>query len=58
MSTRRTDRGDVKVHTYSVLARQALAAAYGSPAGEAGSGGSIPLLHTLQAVAPNAEFIL
>jgi acetylornithine deacetylase/succinyl-diaminopimelate desuccinylase-like protein len=39
-------------------ARQALAAAYGSPAGEAGSGGSIPLLHTLQAVAPNAEFIL
>jgi acetylornithine deacetylase/succinyl-diaminopimelate desuccinylase-like protein len=39
-------------------ARQALAAAYGSPAGEAGSGGSIPLLHTLQTVAPNAEFIL
>jgi acetylornithine deacetylase/succinyl-diaminopimelate desuccinylase-like protein len=28
------------------------------PGGEAGSGGSIPLLHTLQAVAPNAEFIL
>jgi acetylornithine deacetylase/succinyl-diaminopimelate desuccinylase-like protein len=39
-------------------ARQALAAAYGSQPGEAGSGGSIPLLHTLQAVAPNAEFIL
>jgi acetylornithine deacetylase/succinyl-diaminopimelate desuccinylase-like protein len=39
-------------------ARQALAAAYGSPAGEAGSGGSIPLLQTLQTVAPNAEFIL
>jgi acetylornithine deacetylase/succinyl-diaminopimelate desuccinylase-like protein len=39
-------------------ARQALEAAYGSPAGEAGSGGSIPLLHTLQTVAPNAEFIL
>jgi hypothetical protein len=39
-------------------ARRALAAAYGSPAGDAGSGGSIPLLHTLQTVAPNAEFIL
>jgi acetylornithine deacetylase/succinyl-diaminopimelate desuccinylase-like protein len=39
-------------------ARQTLEAAYGAPAGEAGSGGSIPLLHTLQTVAPNAEFIL
>ena len=39
-------------------ARRALAEAYGSPAGEAGSGGSIPLLQTLQSVAPNAEFIL
>jgi acetylornithine deacetylase/succinyl-diaminopimelate desuccinylase-like protein len=39
-------------------ARQALADAYGSPAGEAGSGGSIPLLSTLQRAAPNAEFIL
>ncbi|MFD3402109.1 M20/M25/M40 family metallo-hydrolase [Kribbella sp. NPDC058693] len=39
-------------------ARQALADAYGSPAGEAGSGGSIPLLQTLQQAAPNAEFIL
>jgi acetylornithine deacetylase/succinyl-diaminopimelate desuccinylase-like protein len=41
-----------------IAARQALADAYGSPAGEAGSGGSIPLLSTLQRAAPNAEFIL
>jgi acetylornithine deacetylase/succinyl-diaminopimelate desuccinylase-like protein len=39
-------------------ARLALAEAYGKPPGEAGSGGSIPLLQTLQKVAPNAEFIL
>jgi acetylornithine deacetylase/succinyl-diaminopimelate desuccinylase-like protein len=39
-------------------ARQALEAAYGRSAGEAGSGGSIPLLQTLQRAAPNAEFIL
>jgi acetylornithine deacetylase/succinyl-diaminopimelate desuccinylase-like protein len=39
-------------------ARGALEAAYGRPAGEAGSGGSIPLLQTLQRAAPNAEFIL
>ena len=39
-------------------ARRALADAYGTPAGEAGSGGSIPLLSTLQKAAPNAEFIL
>jgi hypothetical protein len=39
-------------------ARQALAPAYGTPAGGAGSGGSIPLLQTLQLVAPNAEFIV
>jgi acetylornithine deacetylase/succinyl-diaminopimelate desuccinylase-like protein len=39
-------------------ARQALEEAYGKPAGEAGSGGSIPLLQTLQQAAPNAEFIL
>ena len=36
----------------------ALEAAYGKPVGEAGSGGSIPLLKTLQGVAPRAEFIL
>jgi acetylornithine deacetylase/succinyl-diaminopimelate desuccinylase-like protein len=35
-----------------------LADAYGSPAGEAGSGGSIPLLSSLHKAAPNAEFIL
>ncbi len=39
-------------------ARVALEAAYDRPAGEAGSGGSIPLLRTLQQAAPNAEFIL
>lgn len=39
-------------------ARSALADAYGKPASEAGSGGSIPLLKTLQSVAPRAEFIL
>jgi acetylornithine deacetylase/succinyl-diaminopimelate desuccinylase-like protein len=39
-------------------ARQALEEAYGKPPGEAGSGGSIPLLQTLQQAAPNAEFIL
>jgi acetylornithine deacetylase/succinyl-diaminopimelate desuccinylase-like protein len=39
-------------------ARRALEEAYGTPAGEAGSGGSIPLLQTLQQAAPNAEFIL
>ena len=39
-------------------ARRAMEAAYGRPPGEAGSGGSIPLLQTLQKAAPNAEFIL
>ncbi|HWD46020.1 MAG TPA: M20/M25/M40 family metallo-hydrolase [Actinomycetota bacterium] len=39
-------------------ARQALEEAYGRPAGEAGSGGSIPLLQTLQQAAPKAEFVL
>jgi acetylornithine deacetylase/succinyl-diaminopimelate desuccinylase-like protein len=39
-------------------ARRALQQAYGKPPGEAGSGGSIPLLQTLQQVAPHAEFIL
>jgi acetylornithine deacetylase/succinyl-diaminopimelate desuccinylase-like protein len=38
--------------------RQALGEAYGKPASEAGCGGSIPLLQTLQKVAPDAEFIL
>ncbi|MDF1602088.1 M20/M25/M40 family metallo-hydrolase [Nocardioides sp. YIM 152315] len=39
-------------------ARTALAEAYGKPAAEAGSGGSIPLLRTLQQACPGAEFIL
>ena len=39
-------------------AREALADAYGKPAGEAGSGASIPLLQTLADIAPAAEFVL
>lgn len=39
-------------------ARGALERAYGKRVGEAGSGGSIPLLRTLQNAAPAAEFIL
>jgi acetylornithine deacetylase/succinyl-diaminopimelate desuccinylase-like protein len=39
-------------------ARKALEEAYGRPAAEAGSGGSIPLLRTLERAAPRAEFIL
>ena len=39
-------------------ARGGAGGAFGRPAGEAGSGGSIPLLRTLQKAAPNAEFIL
>jgi acetylornithine deacetylase/succinyl-diaminopimelate desuccinylase-like protein len=41
-----------------VAARAALQEAFGAPAGEAGSGGSIPLLQALQRVSPDAEFIL
>ena len=41
-----------------VAARAALTEAFGAPVGEAGSGGSIPLLRTLESVAPRAEFIL
>lgn len=41
-----------------VAARQSLEEAYGKPVGYAGSGGSIPLLRTLQTVAPRAEFVL
>jgi acetylornithine deacetylase/succinyl-diaminopimelate desuccinylase-like protein len=37
---------------------RALFDAYGASPGEVGSGGSIPLLQTLQQAAPNAEFIL
>jgi acetylornithine deacetylase/succinyl-diaminopimelate desuccinylase-like protein len=39
-------------------ARRALEDAYGKPVAYAGSGGSIPLLRTLQAAAPRAEFVL
>jgi acetylornithine deacetylase/succinyl-diaminopimelate desuccinylase-like protein len=39
-------------------ARKALEEAYGKPVSDAGSGGSIPLLRTLQAAAPRGEFIL
>jgi acetylornithine deacetylase/succinyl-diaminopimelate desuccinylase-like protein len=39
-------------------ARQALEVAYGKPVGDAGSGGSIPLLRRLQTASPRAEFIL
>jgi acetylornithine deacetylase/succinyl-diaminopimelate desuccinylase-like protein len=41
-----------------VAARAALEEAFGAPAQEAGSGGSIPLLQTLHRVSPGAEFIL
>jgi acetylornithine deacetylase/succinyl-diaminopimelate desuccinylase-like protein len=39
-------------------ARDALRSAYGVEPGDAGCGGSIPLMQTLQRVAPGAEFIL
>jgi acetylornithine deacetylase/succinyl-diaminopimelate desuccinylase-like protein len=39
-------------------ARKAMEAAYGRAPGEAGSGGSIPLLETLRTAVPQAEFIL
>ena len=39
-------------------AKAALEAAYGKPVGEAGSGGSIPLLTYLAEASPGAEFIL
>ena len=39
-------------------AKVALEAAYGKPVGEAGSGGSIPLLTYLSNASPGAEFIL
>jgi acetylornithine deacetylase/succinyl-diaminopimelate desuccinylase-like protein len=41
-----------------VAARAALEEAFGKPVGEAGCGGSIPLLRTLESVAPRAEFVL
>jgi acetylornithine deacetylase/succinyl-diaminopimelate desuccinylase-like protein len=39
-------------------AKLAMAATYGRPANESGSGGSIPLLNTLQQLNPKAEFIV
>jgi acetylornithine deacetylase/succinyl-diaminopimelate desuccinylase-like protein len=39
-------------------ARRALEAAFGQSPGEAGSGGSVPLLQTIQKAVPRAEFIL
>lgn len=39
-------------------ARTALEAAFDTPAGQIGAGGSIPLLHVLQKAVPDAEFIL
>lgn len=39
-------------------ARWAMEQAFGKPVGEAGCGGSIPLLRTLQQAAPGAEFVL
>ena len=39
-------------------AREALTSAYGVEPAEAGSGGSIPLLRTLERAAPGAEFVL
>jgi acetylornithine deacetylase/succinyl-diaminopimelate desuccinylase-like protein len=39
-------------------ARRALEAAFERPAGEAGSGGSVPLLQTIATEVPGAEFVL
>ncbi|WP_084127442.1 M20/M25/M40 family metallo-hydrolase [Demequina sp. NBRC 110054] len=39
-------------------ARDAMAEAFGKPCDEAGSGGSIPLLQTLEDASPGAEFVL
>jgi acetylornithine deacetylase/succinyl-diaminopimelate desuccinylase-like protein len=43
---------------FVAAAREALTEAFGRPTGEAGSGGSIPLLRTLQQASPRAEFVL
>jgi acetylornithine deacetylase/succinyl-diaminopimelate desuccinylase-like protein len=41
-----------------IAAREAMADVYGRPAEVIGSGGSIPLLTTLQKINPKAEFVL
>ena len=43
---------------YTRLIKECLSEAYGKPCGEAGSGGSIPLLEVLQKGSPQAEFLL
>jgi len=43
---------------YTKLMKQCLTEAFDYPCGEAGSGGSIPLLEVLQRVSPKAEFLL
>jgi cysteinylglycine-S-conjugate dipeptidase len=40
------------------LAMTAMEEAYGVPASQSGSGGSIPLLNTLQGLSPNGEFVI
>ncbi len=39
-------------------AKRAMKIAFGKPAGEAGAGGSIPLLHALKEAVPDAEFVI
>lgn len=45
-------------HPATAAAKEALAAAFGRPVREKGSGGSIPLLSILHAAAPEAGFVL
>ncbi len=53
-----TRAGGVGVGLWGGLGTFVLVFIFGRPAGEAGCGGSIPLLRTLQQAAPDAEFIL
>ena len=39
-------------------AKKVMKTAFGKPAGEAGSGGSIPLLHALKEAVPDAEYVI
>ncbi len=61
----KTERGKVsngfavdKAGSAYEASKAALTEAYGKPAGDCGSGGSIPLLDILKDVAPKAQFIL